>query len=154
MYTYKRLMTRIFFLSLIATQAFAQQGLTSLPSAFSVEETMQRLESAVLEKGLRVMARIDHAQGAASVDISLRPTQLLIFGNPRVGAPVMQCQQRVAIDLPQKALVWEDAQGQVWLSYNAPDYLAKRHDISGCKAYLDKIAKALKGLGSHATQSP
>jgi uncharacterized protein (DUF302 family) len=82
----------------------------------------------------------------------LRPTELVIFGNPKVGAPLMQCSQTVAIDLPQKALIWQDESGQVWLTYNDPQYLAKRHEIGGCKAVLDKVRNALKNFAKTATQ--
>ena len=96
-----------------------------------------RLKYRFLEKGMTVFLRINHSEGARRVGMELRPTELVIFGNPKVGAPLMQCSQTVAIDLPQKALIWQDESGQVWLTYNDPPYLAKRHDIDGCKAVLD-----------------
>ena len=84
--------------------------------------------------------------------MELRPTELMIFGNPKVGAPLMQCSRAVAIDLPQKALIWQDEGGQVWLSYNDPQYLANRHKIDACKAVLDKVRNALKNFAKAATQ--
>jgi uncharacterized protein (DUF302 family) len=82
----------------------------------------------------------------------LRPTELVIFGNPKVGAPLMQCGQTIGIDLPQKALIWQDDNGQVWLTYNDPLYLAKRHEIAGCEPVLDKVQNALKNFAQAATQ--
>lgn len=140
----------IIFLSLINT-VYGEAGLTSIKSPYDVMETMDRLESNVKEKGMRVFARIDHAEGAQQTGQDLRPTQLLIFGNPKAGTPLMQCQQQVAIDLPQKMLVWEDADGQVWLGYNDPRYLVRRHDISGCNEVIEKISQALEKFAKNAT---
>lgn len=125
--------------------ASAAEGLVSVPSSHSAEATMDRLESIVADKGLTVFARIDHAAGAEKIGESLRPTELLIFGNPKGGTPFMQCAQSVGIDLPLKALVWEDEAGQVWLGYNDPAYLAQRHDAAGC-AVVPSLSKALKGM--------
>jgi uncharacterized protein (DUF302 family) len=106
---------------------------------------MNRLEALVRQRGLNVFARIDHAAGASRIGASLRPAQLLIFGNPQGGTPFMQCAQEVGIDLPLKALVWEDAAAQVWIGYNDPGYLARRHGVPGCPA-VDGLRKALAGL--------
>ena len=125
--------------------ASAADGLVSLKSPHSVQATMDRLESIVEDKGLNVFARIDHAAGAEKVGQSLRPTQLLIFGNPKGGTPFMQCAQSVGIDLPLKALVWEDEAGQVWLGYNTPSYIAERHVVGDC-AVVPKLSKALEGM--------
>ena len=99
----------------------ADSGLISTKSAHDVKTTADRLENALKTKGMRVFIRIDHAQGAQTVGKALRPTEVIVFGNPKVGTPLMQCSQSVAIDLPQKALVWEDEAGQAWLTYNDPD---------------------------------
>jgi len=125
--------------------ASAADGLVSLKSPHSVQATTDRLEAIVEDKGLNVFARIDHAAGAEKVGQSLRPTQLLIFGNPKGGTPFMQCAQSVGIDLPLKALVWEDEAGQVWLGYNAPSYIAERHGAGDC-AVVPKLSKALEGM--------
>jgi uncharacterized protein (DUF302 family) len=87
---------------------------------------MQRLENAVISKGMTVFAHIDHAAGAAQVSMTLRPTNLLIFGSPKGGTPLTQSAQTIGIDLPLKALVWEDAEGRVWLSYNDPAWMVQR----------------------------
>lgn len=129
----------------IAATACATDGLISVRSPYPVDKTIDRLESGTKERGLKVFARIDHAAGAASVGKSLRPTELLIFGNPQGGTPLMECAQSAGIDLPLKALAWQDAQGQVWLGYNDPAYLARRHGITGCPA-VGPISKALSGL--------
>jgi uncharacterized protein (DUF302 family) len=129
--------------------AFAADGLVKVKSANSVSDTMNRLEEIVKQRGLTVFARIDHAAGASKVGKSLRPTQLLIFGNPKGGTPLMMCAQTTGIDLPLKALVWEDASKQVWLGYNDPGYLAKRHAVTDCPV-VEKLRKALAGIAGAA----
>jgi uncharacterized protein (DUF302 family) len=105
----------------------ADDGLTTIASAHPVTETIDRLEAAVKAKGMTVFARVDHAKGARDVGLALRPTELLIFGAAKAGTPLMQAQQTIGIDLPLKALAWEDAAGKVWLSCNDPAWLAARH---------------------------
>ena len=104
-------------------------GLVHLGSTRSVSQTMNDLESVIRSRGLNVLARIDHSGDAAKVGLTLPPTQLLIFGNPISGTPLMIAAPTVAIDLPLKALVWQDEQGRVWLTYNNPQYLQERHGI-------------------------
>jgi uncharacterized protein (DUF302 family) len=98
----------------------AQDGLITVPSAHGVNESIDRLEADVTSKGITVFARIDHAAGARTVGLALRPTELLIFGHPKAGTPLMQTHQTIGIDLPLKVLAWEDAAGKVWLSYDEP----------------------------------
>jgi uncharacterized protein (DUF302 family) len=134
--------------ALLATfSSFAQavDGLVTIKSPYSVVATMDRFEALVKQRGLTVFARIDHAAGAAKIGTTLRPTQVIIFGNPQGGTPFMVCAQTVGIDLPLKALVWEDASGQVWLGYNDPEYLAKRHDTGTCPV-IGNLRKVLAGL--------
>jgi uncharacterized protein (DUF302 family) len=102
-------------------------GLVTVSSAHGVKETIDRFEGDVKSKGMTIFARIDHAAGAEAVGLTLRPTELLIFGNARGGTPLMQSHQTLGIDLPLKVLAWEDADGKVWLSYNEPGWLAARH---------------------------
>jgi uncharacterized protein (DUF302 family) len=135
-----------FLILLISTPVAIADGLVNVPSAFSVEETANRLESILNEKGMTVFKIISHSEGASSVGIELRETELFIFGNPKVGSPLMKCQQSVAIDLPQKALIWRDENSRVWISYNDPEYLKERHNITGCEEILSKIGKALSGI--------
>jgi len=131
----------------------ANNGLVSVESRFGVAETIDRLVSTVTGAGLRVFARIDHAAGAHEVGASLRPTELLIFGHPKGGTPLMQDQQQIGIDLPVKALAWEDAQGKVWLSYNDAHWLAERHGlgeasrdaVAAIAAGMDKVVSAAAG---------
>jgi len=137
----------LFFSSL----AIADNGLVSIKSSYDVKVTADRLEKTLKVKGMTVFTRINHAEGAQRVGKKLRPTVLIIFGNPKVGAPLMQCGQSVAIDLPQKALIWEDEAGQVWLSYNDPKYLAKRHEIKNCVEVIKKIENALSNFTNAAT---
>ena len=134
---------------LSAASALASDGLSTLKSPYPAAETMNRFEANAKQRGLVVFARVDHAAGAARVGKMLRPTEVLIFGNPQGGTPLMECAQSMGIDLPLKALVWEDAQGQVWLGYNDPAWLARRHDVADCPAAV-AIGKALAGL-SEAT---
>jgi uncharacterized protein (DUF302 family) len=105
------------------------EGLTTVPSAHGVKDTIDRLESDVKSKGMTIFARVDHSAGAKEVGLVLRPTELLMFGNARGGTPLMQANQTIGIDLPLKALAWEDADGKVWLSYNEPAWLAARHGL-------------------------
>jgi uncharacterized protein (DUF302 family) len=108
----------------------AANGLITMRSSFGPEETMNRFEAGVRANGMTVFAHIDHAAGAAAVGLSLRPTDLLIFGATKGGPPLMQSVQTIGIDLPLKALVWQDEKGTTWLSYNDPAYLAQRHGLS------------------------
>ena len=105
------------------------RGIVDIPSRYSVPETLARLQSILKEKGVTVFALIDHSGEAANAGLEMLPTQLLIFGSPKAGTPLMVAAPSVAIDLPLKALAWQDAQGKVWLSYNAPEYLQQRHGI-------------------------
>ena len=127
-------------------------GLVTLPSAYGAEETLRRLEALLAERGVHVFARVDHAAGAAKVGLPLRPTQVLLFGNPAAGTPLMQSSQTIGIDLPLKALAWEDEAGRTWLSYNRPDYLAQRHGVhdrgpavQAMTAGLEALARAAAG---------
>lgn len=154
-------MTRLSFLSPLffilpalsvvpAASAAVPDGMITVQSPHDARQTMDRLEKIVTEKGMKVFARIDHAAGAASVGAELRPTELLIFGNPKGGTPLMQCAQTAGIDLPLKALVWRDAAGQVWLGYNDPVQIATRHGAEDC-AVVPNMAKALSGFAAAAT---
>jgi uncharacterized protein (DUF302 family) len=128
-------------------------GLQKVPSPYSAAKTVERIESVLKEKGIHLFARIDHADQAAKVKLTLRPTTLLIFGNPQVGTPLMQSQQTIGIDLPLRVLIWEDEIGKTWLAYNAPDYLAKRHAITGQEETLKGMTAALAAL-AHAATAP
>jgi uncharacterized protein (DUF302 family) len=130
----------------------SENGLTTLPSVHSAKETMDRLEADVKAKGLTVFARIDHAAGAKEVGMPLRPTEVLIFGNAKGGTPLMQALQTTAIDLPLKALVWEDANGKVWLSYNEPAWIAARHgDAASVSEVTGRLAAVSAALAKAAT---
>jgi uncharacterized protein (DUF302 family) len=132
----------------------AANGLTTIQSNFSAKETMDRLEAEVKAKGLTVFARVDHAMGAAAVGMPLRPTELLIFGNARGGTPLMQANQEVGIDLPLKALVRQDADGKVWLSYIDPSWVAARFELGAAVApNVQALSKALGALAAGAVKS-
>jgi uncharacterized protein (DUF302 family) len=129
----------------ITTVANAAEGLVSVKSPLSVEATADKFEELAKQRGLNIFARIDHAGGAAKVGKSLRPTELIIFGSPQAGTPFMECAQTVGIDLPLKALIWEDASSQVWIGYNDPAYLAARHAAGQCPV-VESIRKAVSSL--------
>ena len=137
-------------LAATVTVAGAADGLITVKSPVDAKTTMDRVEAQAKERGLAIFARIDHAAGAAKIGKTLRPTEVLIFGNPQGGTPFMECAQTVGIDLPLKALVWQDAAGQVWLGYNDPAYIAQRHAVPDCPV-AGNIAKALAGIAQAAT---
>jgi uncharacterized protein (DUF302 family) len=142
----------IFILWFLSGSAVAaENGLVSLKSAHSVAATIDKLEAILKEKGMNVFARINHSEGAPKAGMELHPTELLIFGNPKDGTPLMLCSQTVAIDLPQKALAWQDESGQVWLSYNDPEYLNQRHGLGECGEVLKKVSGALNNFATAAT---
>ena len=105
------------------------RGLVDLPSKHSVDETVEKLKGILQSKRVTLFAMIDHSGEAAKAGLKMRPTKLLIFGNPKSGTPVMLAAPSSAIDLPLKILIWEDAQGKVWVAYNSPAYLQERHDF-------------------------
>ena len=148
-----RIMTLTLLLA-VTTPAFAQSGLVVKKSAYGADQTLDRLEQILKEKGLTIFARIDHNAGAAKVDMDLRPTKLLIFGNPKMGTPLMQSNQTVGLDLPMKVLAWQDGQGQAWIAYNQPSYLADRHQIKDRAEVISKMQGALGQLTDKAIQKP
>ena len=123
-------------------------GLLRMPSEFDAKTTMDRLLAEVESRGMTVFARIDHAAGAMAAGMALPPTELALFGSPKAGTPLMQSEQAIGIDLPLKVLVWQDAEGVVWLSYNDPAWLAKRHGID--PALAEPLGKALAALAAQA----
>jgi uncharacterized protein (DUF302 family) len=127
----------------------ADRGLVHVASRHSVPQTLERLEALAKSRGLTVFARIDFTGDAQKVGLTMRPTQLLIFGNPKAGTPLMIASPSIAIDLPLKALAWEDANGKVWLSYNKPDYLKERH---GVPAELLKNISTIEALVEEAVK--
>lgn len=137
---------------MLAPPASAGLGLVTKKSAHSVPQTLNRLENALKEKGIVIFARIDHAAGAQKAGMHLRPTELLIFGNPKLGTPLMQSKQTIGIDLPLRVLVWEDEKGQVWLAYTDPASLAARYGITDKPEVVTKMNGALKKFTDIATQ--
>jgi uncharacterized protein (DUF302 family) len=126
------------------------EGLTSIRSSFGPKETMDRLEAEIRAQRMTVFARIDHAGAAAVVGLKLAPTELIIFGNARAGTPLMQSVQTVGIDLPLKVLVWEDAAGKTWLSYNEPSWIARRHGVRNAEQVVSKMGAALSAMARKA----
>jgi len=148
----KQLFFTLLFVFLVAPPTIAADGMINVPSSFNVEVTADRLESILKGKGMTIFNRVKHSESASNVGIELRTTELIIFGNPKVGSPLMKCQQTIAIDLPQKALIWEDDNAKVWVSYNDPGYLKTRHNVTGCEEVISKVKKALSGITKAATQ--
>jgi uncharacterized protein (DUF302 family) len=125
-------------------------GLITCPSSFEPKQTADRLAAAVARRGITLLARIDHAAAAAKAGMELRPTEVLIFGNPKAGTPMMQAQQTVGIDLPLKALVWQDGSGRTWLSYNDPHWIAERHGANAEPA-ASAMTSVLAAVAKEAT---
>ena len=133
----------------------AVDGLTTIRSSYGPEETIERLEAEIRSRGMTIFARIDHAAGAAEVGLSLRPTEVLLFGNARGGTPLMQPIQTTGIDLPLKMLVWQDAAADTWLSYNDPQWIAKRHGLSQeAEATVKAMSAVLSVLATTAAGRP
>ena len=137
-------------ISSASQSAWAADGLVVKPSKHSVGKTLDRLTKILKKKGITVFARVDHKAGGKKVGKKLRDTQVLIFGNPKLGTPLMQSARSIGIDLPMKALAWEDADGKVWIAYNDPAYLALRHNIRDKHKLFRKMSGALKKLTSKA----
>ena len=146
----KRLIITGLLIFFIPVSLIAAEGMVNIQSTFNVKKTADRMESILQQKGMTVFNRIKHSEAAAKVGIELHDTELIIFGNPKVGSPLMKCQQSIAIDLPQKALIWENDKKEVWISYNSPGYLVKRHAVAGCEKVLSKVEKALAGISKAA----
>jgi uncharacterized protein (DUF302 family) len=132
---------------------FADADLVTLSSAHSVTVTVERLKSLLSQKMIQVFADIDHAAGAQKVGLSLRPTRLLIFGNPKAGTPLMQSRQTIGLDLPLRVLVWEDAADKVWLTYHRPESLAQHHHVVDQDEAVQALGAGLAALG-HAATAP
>lgn len=148
----KKFITFVLFSFFVSGYVQASEGLISVESAHSAKETADKFASIVEKKGLTLFARIDHQKNAAGVDLTIRSTEVIIFGNPKVGTPIMQCSQLAAIDLPQKVLIWTDADNKVWLTYNDPEYMKQRHDLKGCDKVLMKVSNVLSGLTQAAAK--
>jgi uncharacterized protein (DUF302 family) len=126
------------------------EGLTTIPSSFDPKETMDRLRAEIRSKGLTIFAQIDHSAGAAEAGLTLGPTNLIIFGNARGGTPLMQASQTAGIDLPLKALVWHDAAGKTWLSYNEPSWIVQRQGLGVRAEIVDNMTAALSAISRKA----
>ena len=126
------------------------EGRTTIPSRFDPQETMNRLETELRAQGMNIFARIDHAAGAREAQLELRPTEVIIFGNARGGTPLMQLDQTVGIDLPLRALVWQDSANKTWISYNEPSWIAQRHGLADAQLVVNKMADLLSAISSKA----
>jgi|SRR6516164_4013313 uncharacterized protein (DUF302 family) len=132
----------------------AIDGLTVVASGYGHKDTVDRAIAAISALGMTVVARVDHAAAAAKAGLELRPTEVLIFGNPKAGTPLMQAAQTVGIDLPLKILIWCDEQDKTWLAYNDPRWLGERHGVAAHTATLEAMAGALSSITGKATSSP
>jgi uncharacterized protein (DUF302 family) len=144
-----RLLTAVIGFFIISA-ASAGDGLVSKKSGFGAKETLDRLETVLEKKGVTIFARVNHTAGAEGAGIELRPTELLIFGNPKLGSHFFTSRQTAGIDLPMKALAWQDADGQVWLTYNDPQYIADRHGIADRGEIVQKMTGALDKMTNAA----
>ena len=140
-----------FVLMFVASAAVAQEGVASVESPFDVATTIDKLATVLESKGMSIFGRVNHAANAEKAGLSLRPTELLIFGNPKIGTPLMNCAQSVALDLPQKMLAWEAEDGTTRLGWNDPMHLKARHAIEGCDEVLEKVSGALSNFAKAAT---
>jgi uncharacterized protein (DUF302 family) len=131
----------------LADEASAETGIITVASRHGVTESLDRLESILKAKGIIVFARIEHSAEAAKIGLTMRPAALLIFGNPKTGTPLMIASPTVALDLPLKVLAWEDQKGQVWLSYNSPRFLQRRHGLT------DELVKSIAGIAALVDQA-
>lgn len=148
----KRLIVLISLIALVPVISTADEnGIVNKKSHFSVKVTLDRLENALRKKGITIVTRWNHHTGAKKAGIPLRPTELLIFGNPKLGSHFFTSEQTAGIDLPMKALAWKDEKGQVWLTYNDPTYIANRHGIDNRPAIVKKMTGALNKLSNVAT---
>ena len=148
----KRLLILVSLIALIPTMSFAaDKGMISKKSHYSVKVTLDKLENVLRKKGITIVTRWSHDAGAKKVGIPLRPTELLIFGNPKLGSHFFTSNQTAGIDLPMKALAWKDKKGQVWLTYNDPAYIASRHSIGDRPKIVKKMTGALNKLTNVAT---
>ena len=148
----KKLLASLILGLIFTVSAHAGNGLVSVPSNHDVQTTVDKLVTALKAKGLTVFAQVNHSAGAEKAGMNLAPTQLVIFGNPKVGTPLMKCSRTVGIDLPQKALIWQDPAGKVWLTYNDPAYLSERHGLGECAKVIAKVTGILAKFAKVATQ--
>lgn len=140
-------------LNSVYADSHSKQPMLTKKSAHSVAQTLDRLTTVLKSKGITIFARVDHAAGAKKVGLELRPTELLLFGNPKLGTPLMQSNQRIGIDLPLKALAWQDNEGTVWLAYPGPDYLKSKHSIGDKDKVFGNMAKALGNFSEIAVKA-
>lgn len=143
----KRILIALSLIALIPTASMAaDKGMVNKKSQYSVKVTLDRLENVLRKKGITIVTRWSHHAGAKKADIPLRPTELLLFGNPKLGSHFFTSNQTAGIDLPMKALAWKDKKGQVWLTYNDPSYIANRHSINNRAKIVNKMTGALNKL--------
>ena len=140
----------VLLLALFTLPGHANDKINVVESKYSVKETLDRLTKILVKKGIRVMARVNHAAGAKAAGLKLADTELLIFGNPKLGTPLMQTNRMIGLDLPMKVLAWKDDAGKVKLAYVLPATLQARHGVSGRDAVFGKMTKALAGLTAAA----
>lgn len=145
-----RLVMAILLAFALPLSAANADELTKKPSKYSVKETVDRLAAALKDKGIKFAARVDHAAAAKTAGLELKPTEVLMFGNPKLGTPLMQTNRLVAIDLPMKVLVWEDDAGKVWIGYTPPSTIMKRYKIDGRDAVFKTMAGALEAFTNAA----
>jgi uncharacterized protein (DUF302 family) len=147
-----RLLATALLAAIVATPAIARDKLVSVPSNYPVKETVDRLVKALEEKGLKAALRVDHAAAAKASGLELKPTEVVFFGNPKLGTPLMQASRSAAIDLPMKVVAWEDDKGKTWVSYVPTRILKSRHGIKGQDEVLKTMDGALAAFAKAASQ--
>lgn len=140
----------LLFITVLGSSAVANDQIQTIESKYSVKESLDRLSAILTKKGIRVMARVNHAAGAKAAGMKLPPTELLIFGNPKLGTPLMQTNRMIGLDLPMKVLAWQDKAGKVHLAYTTPAALQARHAVAGRDKIFATMTKALAGLTGKA----
>jgi uncharacterized protein (DUF302 family) len=141
-------------LVILAVPVWADTGVVTVSSSVGFSDTLERFKAVLKEKGVKVVFELDHQANGKRVEESLNKTHLLLFGNPKLGTPLMRSVRSIGIDLPMKVLIWEDDDGKVFLTYNDPQYLAARHSIEDNKAIFRKMSAVLKVLTTTAAQKP
>lgn len=132
-------------------RAEAESGTMDIKSKFSFDETVSKLEEAITTRGLKVIAKVDHAKGAAAANLELRPTLLVLFGNPKGGTPIMQQDQRVGLDLPLRAVVWQNESGETVVTYRAPEFVVDAWGLNPVPPQIEKMVGAMKAITAEAT---
>ncbi|MCK5819933.1 MAG: DUF302 domain-containing protein [Psychromonas sp.] len=148
----QKLLFMLFVMLFVSLPTFASNGIIKIKSQFNVKTTADKFEKILNKKGMTIFKIIHHSENATKIGATLRDSQLIIFGNPKAGSSLMECEQSIGIDLPLKALIWQDSKNDVWISYNDIVYLKDRHKVKGCDKIILKVSKILENISNSATK--